>query len=391
MDALRLASGMGMGMGMEAVSGALQSARDSASATVAAGSAAAAAGITSSVDSLKKTSMADVSSGVLSATSTLQASASAGLSTAAKTARATSDVLATSAAATISSSVSTISDPRATLSSVSTTLSSSSITSIGASAWAGTCAAGSADGPPGRGARSADEEDSQSGGEEGGKQAPSAWMGVASRLGLGSKRETEKEQLVPKDETELEEGRRRSFGAMPSSLSGSLGSLGSYVPSSLGSAMGIEKAKEPESRCARQCRCCPALSYQQRMLGFVITFALGGLLSLSALSSIGAIFLGNPAPFAVKYTLGNLLSISASSFLVGPAKQCRDMFSPERAAASLIYWATLLGTLLCVFVLKVQLLSLVCVIAQFAALTWYMLSYIPYGQQCAKRLAGRFL
>lgn len=213
---------------------------------------------------------------------------------------------------------------------------------------------------------------------------------LASRLGLGSKREVEKEQLVPKDEVELEEGRRRSFGAP--GLGGSLGSLGSYVPSSLGSAMGIvEKAKEPEGRCARLCRCCPALSYQQRMLGFVITFALGGLLSLSALSSLGAIFLGNPAPFAVKYTLGNLLSIGASSFLVGPAKQCRDMLAPERAAASLIYILTLLGTLLCVFVLKVQLLSLVCVIAQFAALTWYMLSYIPYGQQCAKRLAGRFL
>ena len=197
MDTLRLASGMGMGMGMDVVSGALQSARDSASATVAAGSAAAAAGITSSVDSLKNTSMADVSSGVLSATSTLKDSATAGLNTAAKTAMATSDVLASSAAATIN-------DPRATLSSVSTMGAS-----IGASAWAGTCGAGSAGGLPGRGARSADEEDSQSGGEEGGgKQAPSAWMGVASRLGLGSR--AEKEQLVPKEELELEEGRCHS-------------------------------------------------------------------------------------------------------------------------------------------------------------------------------------
>ena len=58
---------------------------------------------------------------------------------------------------------------------------------------------------------------------------------------------------------------------------------------------------EPEAL-DRLCRCCPVLTYQQRMLGFVITFALGGLLSLSALSSIGSIFLGNPAPFAFKYT-----------------------------------------------------------------------------------------
>ena len=180
---------------------------------------------------------------------------------------------------------------------------------------------------------------------------------------------------------------------MPSSLSsmGSSMGLGASL-GSLGSAMGmVEKPKEPETRCARLCRCCPVLTYQQRMLGFAICFAFGGLLSLSALSSIGSIFLGNPAPFAVKYTMGNLLSIGSSSFLVGPAKQCRDMLAPERAAASLIYLVTLLGTLLSVFVLKVQLLSLLCVIAQFSALTWYMLSYMPYGQQCAKRMVGRFL
>lgn len=250
-------------------------------------------------------SMADVSSGVLSATSTFRESATAGLSTAAKTAMATSEVLTSSAAATMS-------DPRATLS------------TMGAGAWAvaGSCGGGglgSANGLPGRGARSADEEDSQSGGEDGGKQGPcsaqaTSWGTVASRLGLGSglSSRSEKEQLVPKEE-ELEEGRRRcgSFGmsVVPASLSGGL--------SSLGSAMGmVEKPKEPETRCAALCRCCPALSYQQRMVGFVCCFALGGLLSLSALSSLGGIFLGNPAPFAVKYTLGNLLSIGSSSFLV---------------------------------------------------------------------------
>ena len=42
-----------------------------------------------------------------------------------------------------------------------------------------------------------------------------------------------------------------------------------------------------------------------------------------------------------------------------------------------------------VFVLKWQLLSFVIVIVQFCALTWYMLSYVPYGQQCLKRLIAR--
>ena len=42
------------------------------------------------------------------------------------------------------------------------------------------------------------------------------------------------------------------------------------------------------------------------------------------------------------------------------------------------------GTLLSVFVLKWQLISFGFVVIQFAALTWYMLSYVPYGQQCLK-------
>ena len=86
-----------------------------------------------------------------------------------------------------------------------------------------------------------------------------------------------------------------------------------------------------------------------------------------------------------------MLSIGSSSFLVGPAKQFRDMFAPERRVASLVYFATLFGTLVSTFVIKVQILSLLCVVAQFSALTWYMLSYIPYGQQCLKRLLARFM
>ena len=86
-----------------------------------------------------------------------------------------------------------------------------------------------------------------------------------------------------------------------------------------------------------------------------------------------------------------MLSIGSSSFLVGPAKQFRDMFAPERRVASLVYFATLFGTLVSTFVIKVQILSLLCVVAQFSALTWYMLSYIPYGQAAAKSLVRRGL
>jgi len=131
---------------------------------------------------------------------------------------------------------------------------------------------------------------------------------------------------------------------------------------------------------------------------------------------------GNPVPFALKYTLGNILSLGASSFLVGPARQCRTMFAKERRAASLAYLLTLagsllsllrsptcsppppslaslhsttsslgLGTLLSIFWLRLAILALLFILLQFAALTWYMLSYIPYGRALASRLVRRQL
>ena len=65
------------------------------------------------------------------------------------------------------------------------------------------------------------------------------------------------------------------------------------------------------------------------------------------------------------------------------------MFAPERRTASLVYLISLVLTLVSVFVLKWQLISFGLVIIQFAALTWYMLSYVPYGHQCLKRTIVR--
>ena len=157
------------------------------------------------------------------------------------------------------------------------------------------------------------------------------------------------------------------------------------------SGLGMEKEKLPEGRCARLVYHCTSLSYKQRLLGCTICFALGTLLSLSALNSLPGLLLGNPAPFAFKYTLGNLLSLGSSSFLVGPEKQCRDMFTPERRIASLTYLTTLVGTMISVFVLRWQIISFLMIIIQFCALTWYMLSYVPYGQVCLKKLVARVM
>jgi len=240
----------------------------------------------------------------------------------------------------------------------------------------------------------ASDEDSESGGEDGGKA-----VSFLSRLGLQDPRRPESQLLLGNAKGEVNGisgaspagvastfSVRSSFTTLPSSFSPlSNGSFGNIFSTSA-----PKEAQTPLEK-IKSCACLPALTYQQRLTGFVICFAFGTILSMSALSSLGSLLLGNAAPFAFKYTAGNLLSIGSSSFLVGPTKQCRDMAAPERATASLVYVITLIGTLWSVFFLRIQIISFAFIICQFCALTWYMLSYVPYGQTCVKRMIKRIM
>lgn len=243
----------------------------------------------------------------------------------------------------------------------------------------------------------------EDGSDSGGDDASYGASSFASRFGFGTARIPEKEGLL----------KQPGSGEAPASAAGTTGGLasgglatlrsmsertlhtGTGFARSVGSGLGLveEKPREPEGTldrlCFKLCACCPRLTRTQQLLGFAICFFFGAMISLSALSSLPSLLIGNPAPFAFKYTFGNLLSLGSSSFLVGPSKQCRDMLQPERRTASLLYLSSLTGTVVSVFFLKIQILSFCFVVLQFCALTWYMLSYVPYGQQCLKRILAR--
>ena len=236
----------------------------------------------------------------------------------------------------------------------------------------------------------ATEEGSDSGGDDGAHSQARFSGGIASRLGFAVGKSPEKESLI-KGSSSGDSGGGNWSGSWAEMGLKQVRDSGLATATSVGSGLGLVAGKPPPppTGLAKLCAVCPTLTKGQRMLGFVVCFAFGSLLSMSALGSLPSLLLGNPAPFAFKYTFGNLLSLGSSSFLVGPEKQCRDMSAPERRTASLVYVVTLIGTLTCVFVLKAQFLSFCFVVVQFAALTWYMLSYVPYGQQCLKRLLAR--
>ena len=86
------------------------------------------------------------------------------------------------------------------------------------------------------------------------------------------------------------------------------------------------------------------------------------------------------AQFGVLYTLGNIVALFSTAFLFGPVRQLKNMFHSKRAIATIIYLATLIGTLV-VAIMTGSIIAVLCmIIVQFLALVWYTLSYIPYAR-----------
>jgi hypothetical protein len=50
--------------------------------------------------------------------------------------------------------------------------------------------------------------------------------------------------------------------------------------------------------------------------------------------------------------VGNVLSLGSYCFLVGPERQCKGMFAPERRNSTIAYLGSLVATLVCIFYLR---------------------------------------
>lgn len=128
---------------------------------------------------------------------------------------------------------------------------------------------------------------------------------------------------------------------------------------------------------------CPQLTLKQRLYAFAICFAAGVVLSLTSVFSLTQMLAGNPAPFAIKYSLGNLISLFSTAFIVGPARQVKNMAHPTRWVTALVYLGAMAATLVFALRLHNALLVLLSMGVQFVAMLWYTLSYVPYGRAMA--------
>ncbi|CAK63151.1 unnamed protein product (macronuclear) [Paramecium tetraurelia] len=127
---------------------------------------------------------------------------------------------------------------------------------------------------------------------------------------------------------------------------------------------------------------CPKLSYQQRLWGFLICSGIGWFLEFCAFISF---FQGNGKEFAIIFSIGNLVAIMSTLFLSGPKDQCKKMADKSRLISTIIFFSTLIVTLVLAFATDLTFLTLLMTLVQFCAYVWYVLSFIPFGQRMLKK------
>jgi len=136
------------------------------------------------------------------------------------------------------------------------------------------------------------------------------------------------------------------------------------------------------------CAICPQMSYQQRIGGCVFFMMLGFVLSLGSLTRIIQLLAGNPKPFALMYSIGNIVSICSTCFLYGPWTQAKKMFATTRLVTTGVYLFFLGFTLFLAFykhyIPARGLLLLFSICAQFLALSWYSITFIPFARDLVK-------
>ena len=73
--------------------------------------------------------------------------------------------------------------------------------------------------------------------------------------------------------------------------------------------------------------------------------------------------------------------VGSTTFLVGPYAQLSSMFQNERIIPGILYFSTVVLTIFCAFSLHNVIVMLLLISIQLVALAWYIISYIPFGQQ----------
>lgn len=172
-----------------------------------------------------------------------------------------------------------------------------------------------------------------------------------------------------------EEKKDNFFDGMGSSNSGKGGIMGG----SGGSSASVLPSFSEEPACAK---CCPKLTYKQRLYGFIGCAACGYLLAfIGTMVLVGGMTTANVQTFACLYVFGNFIALAATGFLLGPKAQCTKMWHPTRRYTTAFY-LTMLIVVFAVAVSKQNVLLIIFLLfIEVLAGVWYAASFIPYGRK----------
>lgn len=154
---------------------------------------------------------------------------------------------------------------------------------------------------------------------------------------------------------------------------------------------------------------CPCeLTYKQRLYGFGICCGIGCLISLF---NMFAVF-GGPEAMVQRQTMANIVSLAGTTFLVGPCSQLKRMIEPTRLPWTVLLFSTMAAAWYLTYFNKGDtknpdtgdtvpceswcnftgrnILLMVLIGAQYFAMLWYTLSFIPYGHAIFTRTVKGF-
>ncbi|KAJ4752402.1 Vesicle transport protein [Rhynchospora pubera] len=118
------------------------------------------------------------------------------------------------------------------------------------------------------------------------------------------------------------------------------------------------------------------LSPIQRIYGFG-----GCLLAGLVFMLLSLVAFVRPIKFALLFTFGNVAAVGSTTFIIGPTQQFKMMFDGVRVLATAIYVGCVLLALICALLIHNKILTLIAIIVEICALTWYGLSYIPFARK----------
>ncbi|XP_011168632.1 vesicle transport protein SFT2C [Solenopsis invicta] len=126
-----------------------------------------------------------------------------------------------------------------------------------------------------------------------------------------------------------------------------------------------------------QRECCPAMTRTHRLISFAVCFLLG--LLCFCLSTIYIpVLLLKARKFALLYSLGSLFFLMSFCFLWG-SSYMKSLFLAEKKYFTMLYFATLTGTLYSALHLQSTPLTVLCAILQLIATLSFLISHIPGG------------